>query len=85
MLKSRLVSVLQQEPRRRTYNGVMAVPHVVRPVDDISQDELDLICTNVREKVYSSCYVSSPRGLQSKTSTVVGQAKLHLNMNCSNP
>ncbi|XP_062313891.1 cell division cycle-associated protein 7a isoform X1 [Osmerus eperlanus] len=66
-----------QEPRRRSYNGVMAIPHVVRPVDDISQDELDLICTNVREKVYSSCYGSTCHQCRQKTTDT--------KTNCRNP
>lgn len=48
----------QREPRRRSYNGVMAIPHVVRSVEEVTEDELDNICTNVREKVYSSSMVS---------------------------
>lgn len=50
---------LQKEPRRRSYNSFLAFPHVVRPVEDISQMELDLIANNVREKVYNSFTVSS--------------------------
>lgn len=50
---------LQKAPRRRSYNGVQAFPHVVRPVKDITQRELDLIADNVREKVYNSSTVSS--------------------------
>ena len=36
----------------------MAIPHVVRSVEEVTEDELDNICTNVREKVYSSSMVS---------------------------
>lgn len=56
-----------REPRRRSYNGVLAIPHVVRPVEDISQDELDLICTNVREKVYNSATGSTCHQCRQKT------------------
>lgn len=52
-----------QEPRRRrSYNGVLAIPHVVRPVETITQAELNNICTNVREKVYNRATVSYPDG-----------------------
>lgn len=50
---------LQKEPRRRSYNSFLAFPHVVRPVEDISQTELDLIADNVRQKVYDRSTVSS--------------------------
>lgn len=33
------------------------MPHVIRPVEEITEAELDNICTNVREKVYSSSMV----------------------------
>ncbi|XP_045066205.1 cell division cycle-associated protein 7a isoform X2 [Coregonus clupeaformis] len=66
-----------KEPRRRSYNGVLAIPHVVRPVEDISQMELDLIAGNVREKVYnrstgSTCHQCRQKTIDTKT-------------NCRNP
>ncbi|XP_027020191.1 cell division cycle-associated protein 7a [Tachysurus fulvidraco] len=68
----------EPEPRRRrTYNGVLAIPHVVRPVEEITQAELDNICTNVREKVYnrvtgSTCHQCRQKTVDTKT-------------NCRNP
>ncbi|KAG7282239.1 hypothetical protein CRUP_038407 [Coryphaenoides rupestris] len=38
---------------RRANHGSMAIPHVVRPVDDVTEAELTHICVNVREKVYN--------------------------------
>lgn len=46
------------QPRRRSFNGARAIPHVVRPVDDVTEAELRNICNNVREKVYNSSTVS---------------------------
>ncbi|KAM9486971.1 cell division cycle-associated protein 7a [Clarias gariepinus] len=68
----------EPEPRRRrTYNGALAIPHVVRPVEEITQAELDNICTNVREKVYnratgSTCHQCRQKTIDTKT-------------NCRNP
>lgn len=53
---------IQEPRRRRTYTGVLAIPHVVRPVEEITQAELDNICTNVREKVYNRATVSCLHG-----------------------
>lgn len=49
---------VQREPRRRSYNTSLTIPHVVRPVEDITQAELDNICVNVREKTYNRATVS---------------------------
>lgn len=46
------------QPRRRSFTGCKAIPHVVRPVEDITEMELQRICHNVREKVYNSSTVS---------------------------
>ncbi|XP_019910226.2 cell division cycle-associated protein 7a isoform X2 [Esox lucius] len=67
----------EAEPRRRSYNGVLAIPHVVRPVEEITQVELDLIASNVREKVYnrstgSTCHQCRQKTIDTKT-------------NCRNP
>lgn len=66
-----------REPRRRSYNGTMAILHVVRPVEDVTQAELDNICFNVREKVYdrstgSTCHQCRQKTKDTKT-------------NCRNP
>ncbi|XP_062862449.1 cell division cycle-associated protein 7a [Trichomycterus rosablanca] len=66
------------EPRRRrTYTGALAIPHVVRPVEDITQEELENICDNAREKIYnratgSTCHQCRQKTIDTKT-------------NCRNP
>ncbi|XP_039613575.1 cell division cycle-associated protein 7a isoform X1 [Polypterus senegalus] len=65
------------EPRRRSSGGLMAIPHVVRPVEDITEMELDNICFNVREKLYnretgSTCHQCRQKTTDTKT-------------NCRNP
>ncbi|XP_029480126.1 cell division cycle-associated protein 7-like [Oncorhynchus nerka] len=67
----------EKAPRRRSYNGVQAFPHVVRPVKDISQRELDLIADNVREKVYNSSTGSTCHQCRQKT--------VDTKTNCRNP
>ncbi|KAL0963845.1 hypothetical protein UPYG_G00314320 [Umbra pygmaea] len=59
-------------PRRRSHNGVLAIPHMVRPVEDISEMELDLIASHVREKVYnrstgSTCHQCRQKTIDTKT------------------
>ncbi|KAJ8416867.1 hypothetical protein AAFF_G00327450 [Aldrovandia affinis] len=80
MRKSRYYEEVDEEvrePRRRSYNGVMAIPHVVRPVEDITQAELDNICFNVREKVYNRSTGSTCHQCRQKTSDT--------KTNCHNP
>ncbi|KAK1789448.1 hypothetical protein P4O66_014895, partial [Electrophorus voltai] len=68
----------EPEPRRRrSYNGILAIPHVVRPVDEITQAELDDICVNVRDKIYNrstgtTCHQCRQKTIDTKT-------------NCHNP
>ncbi|XP_073402013.1 cell division cycle-associated protein 7 isoform X2 [Dendrobates tinctorius] len=55
----------------------LSIPHVVRPVEDITQEELDCICVNGREKVYnrvtgSTCHQCRQKTIDTKT-------------NCRNP
>ncbi|XP_045062343.1 cell division cycle-associated protein 7-like [Coregonus clupeaformis] len=64
-------------PRRRSYNGVLSIPHVMRPVEDISQMELDLIANNVGEKVYNSSTGSTCHQCRQKTTDT--------KTNCRNP
>ncbi|XP_041119423.1 cell division cycle-associated protein 7-like isoform X3 [Polyodon spathula] len=61
------------EPRRRSYTGAMTTPHVVRPVEEITEMELDNICFNVREKIYnratgSTCHQCRQKTTDTKTS-----------------
>nr|XP_015214355.1 PREDICTED: cell division cycle-associated protein 7 [Lepisosteus oculatus] len=48
----------ERAPRRRSYSGAMTIPHHVRPVEEITDSELNNICYNVREKVYNRVSVS---------------------------
>ncbi|XP_040085303.1 cell division cycle-associated protein 7 isoform X2 [Oryx dammah] len=63
-------------PRSRR-PGPMTLPHVVRPVDEITEEELDNICSNSREKIYnrslgSTCHQCRQKTIDTKT-------------NCRNP
>lgn len=53
--------------RRSSYTGTLTTPHVVRPVEDITEGELDRICHNVREKVYNSSSGSTCHQCRQKT------------------
>ncbi|KAK7939576.1 hypothetical protein WMY93_002902 [Mugilogobius chulae] len=65
--KSRYYEEVDEPPRRRTYSGMKAIPHVVRPVDEITELELERICNNVREKVYSQSTGSTCHQCRQKT------------------
>ncbi|KAI7809066.1 putative cell division cycle-associated protein 7, partial [Triplophysa rosa] len=67
----------EREPRRRSYNTSLTIPHVVRPVEDISQAELDNICINVREKTYNRATGSTCHQCRQKTTDT--------KTNCRNP
>ncbi|CAI9534643.1 unnamed protein product [Staurois parvus] len=59
-------------PRARRQSS-LTLPHIVRPVDDITEEELDAICFNVREKVYnrvtgSTCHQCRQKTIDTKTS-----------------
>lgn len=69
--KSRCFEELEA-PRRHSYSGTKAMPHVVRPVEDITEAELRGICQNVREKVYnratgSTCHQCRQKTIDTKT------------------
>ncbi|OXB65833.1 hypothetical protein ASZ78_002752 [Callipepla squamata] len=62
---------------RRGHRGAMALPHIVRPVEEITEEELNNICGSVREKVYnrtmgSTCHQCRQKTIDTKT-------------NCRNP
>ncbi|XP_043931485.1 cell division cycle-associated protein 7 [Protopterus annectens] len=65
-------------PRRvRTSTGALTLPHIIRPAEEITEEELDNICVNVREKVYnrttgSTCHQCRQKTIDTKT-------------NCRNP
>ncbi|KAG8000662.1 Cell division cycle-associated protein 7 [Nibea albiflora] len=75
--KSRYFEEYDEPPRRRSFNGTKAIPHVVRPVDEITELELDRICHNVREKVYNSSTGSTCHQCRQKT--------IDTKTNCRNP
>ncbi|XP_023574985.1 LOW QUALITY PROTEIN: cell division cycle-associated protein 7 [Octodon degus] len=57
--------------------GSMTLPHIVRPVEEITEDELENICSNSREKIYnrslgSTCHQCRQKTIDTKT-------------NCRNP
>ncbi|XP_006788530.1 cell division cycle-associated protein 7a [Neolamprologus brichardi] len=70
--KSRFYEEVDEPPRRRSFTGCKAIPHVVRPVEDITEMELQRICHNVREKVYNSstgttCHQCRQKTVDTKT------------------
>ncbi|XP_010792827.1 cell division cycle-associated protein 7a [Notothenia coriiceps] len=75
--KSRFFEETDEPPRRRVFNGQKAFQHVVRPVDEITEVELQGICNNVREKVYNSSTGSTCHQCRQKT--------IDTKTNCRNP
>ncbi|XP_034042326.1 cell division cycle-associated protein 7a [Thalassophryne amazonica] len=75
--RSRYYEEVDEPPRHRCYTGSKAIPHVVRPVEDITEVELQRICTNVREKVYNSSTGSTCHQCRQKTTDT--------KTNCRNP
>ncbi|XP_059355477.1 cell division cycle-associated protein 7-like [Carassius carassius] len=67
----------QREPRRRSYNSTLTIPHVVRPVEEITEAELDNICVNAREKIYNRATGSTCHQCRQKTTDT--------KTNCRNP
>ncbi|XP_026150322.1 cell division cycle-associated protein 7a [Mastacembelus armatus] len=65
--KSRYYEEDDEPSRRRSYNGAKAILHTVRPVEDITEAELQRICQNVREKVYNSATGSTCHQCRQKT------------------
>lgn len=70
---------LEQEIRtpRRSRPGAMALPHVVRPVEEITEEELDNICETARDKVYNQVMGSTCHQCRQKT--------IDTKTNCRNP
>ncbi|XP_072253136.1 cell division cycle-associated protein 7a [Leuresthes tenuis] len=75
--KSPYYEEVDEPPRRRSFNGTKAIAHVVRPVEDITEAELQNICHNVREKVYNSSTGSTCHQCRQKTTDT--------KTNCRNP
>ncbi|XP_058479292.1 cell division cycle-associated protein 7a [Solea solea] len=75
--KGRYFEEVDEPPRRRFCNGIRSLPHVVRPVEDVTEAELQGICDNVREKVYNSSTGSTCHQCRQKT--------IDTKTNCRNP
>ncbi|XP_072332323.1 cell division cycle-associated protein 7a isoform X2 [Scyliorhinus torazame] len=63
--------------RRRSRSSILTIPHVVRPVADITQEELENISCSAKDKVYnratgSTCHQCRQKTIDTKT-------------NCRNP
>ncbi|XP_073489974.1 cell division cycle-associated protein 7 [Aquarana catesbeiana] len=63
-------------PRFRRQSS-LTLPHIIRPVEDITEEELDAVCVTVRDKVYnratgSTCHQCRQKTIDTKT-------------NCRNP
>lgn len=46
-------------PRSRR-PGSMTLPHIIRPVEEVTEEEIRNICSNSREKIYNRSLVSAP-------------------------
>uniref|UniRef100_A0A8C8SKP3 Cell division cycle associated 7 n=1 Tax=Pelusios castaneus TaxID=367368 RepID=A0A8C8SKP3_9SAUR len=69
----------EQEMRtpRRSRPGTMALPHIVRSVEEITEEELDNICETARDKVYNQVMGSTCHQCRQKT--------IDTKTNCRNP
>ncbi|XP_054827395.1 cell division cycle-associated protein 7 [Eublepharis macularius] len=63
-------------PRRRR-SGAMTLPHIIRPVEEITEEELNNICETVRDKVYNRVMGSTCHQCRQKTTDT--------KTNCRNP
>ncbi|XP_060113065.1 cell division cycle-associated protein 7 [Heteronotia binoei] len=63
-------------PRRRR-SGAMTLPHIIRPAEEISEEELNNICKTVRDKVYNRVTGSTCHQCRQKTTDT--------KTNCRNP
>ncbi|XP_059676387.1 cell division cycle-associated protein 7 [Gavia stellata] len=62
---------------RRGHRGAMAFPHIVRPVEEITAEELNNICGSARDKVYNRAMGSTCHQCRQKT--------IDTKTNCRNP
>ncbi|XP_077584288.1 cell division cycle-associated protein 7a [Stigmatopora nigra] len=75
--RSRFYEEVDEPVRRRGCNGIKALPHVVRPVEEVTEEELEKICYNAREKVYHTINGSTCHQCRQKTTDT--------KTNCRNP
>ncbi|KAI2525810.1 cell division cycle associated 7 [Homo sapiens] len=64
-------------PRSRRSRSSVTLPHIIRPVEEITEEELENVCSNSREKIYnrslgSTCHQCRQKTIDTKT-------------NCRNP
>ncbi|NWX42521.1 CDCA7 protein, partial [Steatornis caripensis] len=62
---------------RRGHRGTMAFPHTVRPIEEITEEELNNICGSARDKVYNRAMGSTCHQCRQKTTDT--------KTNCRNP
>ncbi|KAM4047867.1 cell division cycle-associated protein 7-like isoform 2-T3 [Anomaloglossus baeobatrachus] len=53
-LEGDLLEKRKEITRRRATRSSIVIPHVVRPVEEITEDELNNIADNVKEKIYNT-------------------------------
>ncbi|XP_008318840.1 cell division cycle-associated protein 7-like [Cynoglossus semilaevis] len=66
-LEEELLEVRRAPQRRGTPRPAKSKPHVVRPVEDITEEELELVAENMTEKVYNSVSGSTCHQCRQKT------------------
>uniref|UniRef100_A0A096LVY1 Cell division cycle-associated protein 7-like n=1 Tax=Poecilia formosa TaxID=48698 RepID=A0A096LVY1_POEFO len=66
-LEEELLEVRQAPRRRGTPRPNQNHPHIIRPVDDITEDELELVADNMTDKVYNSVTGSTCHQCRQKT------------------
>ena len=53
-----MILVMQEDDMPRSRRpGSMTLPHIIRPVEEITEEELENICSNSREKIYNRSLV----------------------------
>ncbi|KAG8124911.1 putative Cell division cycle-associated protein [Naja naja] len=67
----------ERDTPRRKRTSAMTLPHVIRPVEEITEEELDNICETVKEKVYNRATGSTCHQCRQKTTDT--------KTNCRNP
>ncbi|XP_039864705.1 cell division cycle-associated protein 7-like isoform X1 [Simochromis diagramma] len=66
-LEEELLEVRQAPRRRGVPRGNRSKPHVIRPVEAITEDDLELVADNMTEKVYNSVTGSTCHQCRQKT------------------
>lgn len=66
-LEEELLEVRRAPQRRRTSRSHQSKPHIIRPVGDITEDDLQLVADNMTDKVYNSITGSTCHQCRQKT------------------